>query len=228
MKLTQEQYESALKLARAFGHEWAGAAESSGLFVGSGDKFAPTTELIDALVDAHHAANPRFEPWQAGISCPETDGSDVVHTTGTGRLRWLVNGNGKVTIYVNRPQQDLILRVFVKPAEPVVKPQLSGWHRPSLATDQWAHWEAGGVSIWTEYLDLVRRRHVEVAIEAVAALVGEEGARLAFSELLDLFSEEAEAEQTPTPAPDLAGEPPVEEIPEYTLADIAPPAPQWE
>lgn len=208
MRLTQSQYNSTLKLARAFGHEWARVAESSNLF-GPGNEFAPTTELIAALVGARHAANPRFEPWQAGISCPEMEESDVLHTTGTGRLRWLVNSEGNVTIYINRPELAEMIRVFVYPEREVTAP---------VPKEQWGpDWNAGGVQIYLERIGLVRRRHVETAIEAVAALVGEEKALLAFSGLLEVVPEEAGAKPAPASTPEPT-EPPAREITEYTLS----------
>lgn len=99
--LTIPQLAAAHALARAHGHLWATTLEAADL--------PATAEGIRAAVGALHGDD-------IGIFYPEVNAYEyegeptiafIVHTTGSGRLRWTVNSDGDTEITVSRPGGDL-------------------------------------------------------------------------------------------------------------------------
>ncbi len=87
--LTPAQFAAARALASAHFHLWGGVPE------GTYD-----LDAIRAWSESENAGD-SFP----GIEAPEMDGSNIVHTTGTGRLTWTVERDGDVTLQIFRPAQ---------------------------------------------------------------------------------------------------------------------------
>lgn len=141
--LTPAAVTAAHRLARAFGHTW-GQLELSEVLA-----LSPLTpEGIDALSMARLSEGP--VGWGITAPAPDEDG-DLVHTTGSGRLSWLIEPSGDTYIRVSRPGELVVFAVSIRDGQVIP----AEWTR-------------------TELVD-TRSRHLWAAREAVTALLGEAG-----------------------------------------------------
>lgn len=151
------QLRRAWQLASAYGHEGAGALTTDQIETG-----AYSADQIWDLVSARNDAYERevgFRPF-GGIPFPTVDeDGDIVHTTGTGRLRWIISLDGMVSLEIRRPGPiGVVLRANV--------------HTDG---DVWA----GDTAPQGAYY----QRHVDALETALTALVGEDAARVAAADL---------------------------------------------
>lgn len=103
------QLHSAFKLARAYGHEWAvtldlaGVREAWELAVEESDpsyRVMSAISNIDSFTRQRSTSHPSLP---AGIASPTLEDDMIVHTTLSGRLRWVVYPAGDVELSVFRP-----------------------------------------------------------------------------------------------------------------------------
>lgn len=110
-RTTIEQLRVALALALAYGHEWTDAFEAENPLRVDGWEPLTLEELDGWPVDeaavaiARRLGEPDPEDQQfLGIDRPRWDADgDIQHTTGTGRLSWMIDVRGRVTLNVWRP-----------------------------------------------------------------------------------------------------------------------------
>ena len=99
--LTRTQVIIAAKLAREFGHTWGCILNEDGDLVEDAPEEL-SQESIEKWV--HATGDPGPCGW--GIDSPSTIGPDrmiIYHKTGTGRTSWFVDEDGRVDIYISRP-----------------------------------------------------------------------------------------------------------------------------
>jgi len=124
MEMTQAQFDTAWKLASAFDHEWS-----------------KWTKPADDITNLDEIARRSEEhSFYLGIHAPTVEWDIVTHTTGSGRLKWVVFTNGQYVITVNRPQDGEVMRYDSKGV-------------PNLTMNS-----------------LARERHAETLIKALTAL----------------------------------------------------------
>ncbi|HWQ28442.1 MAG TPA: hypothetical protein VNN12_05415 [Dehalococcoidia bacterium] len=95
----QTQLERAHALARAYGHEWGVLIHPVEI------RAIEDLSIIPALV-----AERRYERAIVGIDRPDVDDDGVIrHTSGTGRVSWVVAPDGRVEFRVNRPSGTVLV-----------------------------------------------------------------------------------------------------------------------
>jgi len=161
--LAEAQWRTAWALAHAFGHLWANVPEVVCLMsqVADGEQSPSAIRQIVSQVVAQE------QDWYPGLMAPEvcrdaTGAVLVVHTSGTGRVRWAVREDGSATIEVCRPDPwGVVLRATIGPA--------------SYAGSQRRPWEPDR-EVRLEQLGPFAQRHLAVLARAVAAAVAAEQA----------------------------------------------------
>jgi len=97
------QFCTAWALARAYWHGWAADYGTSFTDMVEDVHLAASAEEACERIRARYKALPSFPGQIAGIECPELAGDNIVHTTGTGRLSWVVRPDGSVSFTVSTP-----------------------------------------------------------------------------------------------------------------------------
>lgn len=131
MIITGLQANRAYRLAAHYGHLWAEGVYREAmrrLGVDGGPIDAATAHNIEATVDemlTQGVALDDIVAWSEaaqgdrpvpGIDCPSVgDGGSIVHTTGTGRLTWMICRDGMTFFNVHRPGDRHILTGRVDP-----------------------------------------------------------------------------------------------------------------
>jgi hypothetical protein len=127
------QWDAALRLGHAHGHMWAAAdpaAYPARLMTLATECERPEPRAaitrLRAALDAGSEIDVRdveavtidkVDPQWIGISHPWLDGGGIhEHTTGSRRLRWIVERDGRTTLVVSRPDGD-VLRAVIDPDE---------------------------------------------------------------------------------------------------------------
>lgn len=101
--ITIEQHDTARALARSFGHRWASERDAPSALAYT-DRVRYGGAGIDTAEIARAAVADAPENTIGGIYAPSVNADgDVEHTTGSGRLRYVIAPTGSVTLYVYRP-----------------------------------------------------------------------------------------------------------------------------
>lgn len=180
--MTTKQMTVALRLGLAFGHEWArvmlGEFWHRQELVTYSCVSWPEDRVVPSVEEIHETTlRARDDHSLSGISHPNFQSGSLVHTTNSGRVNWRIKPDGDAWLSVNRPEQEWIVIVDI----------------PFYDIENHT---GTGVSIRVEYPELTFVRHLLAAKEAVGALLGNEGAEIA-------FSPEIMAQAKPDPVPEL-------------------------
>src|SRR5438105_1243692 len=108
-KLTDIQFLTAHRFARCHYHEWA-CGYYDPLITDLRD---PDTIAEVVFEEFRRLASVAIGPIQFG---PVMGGSNVVHTTGTGRTTWSIAPSGGVEIQITRPGDEVVLSATITPA----------------------------------------------------------------------------------------------------------------